>query len=341
MREPTFWWRDASIIARLLAPAGTLYGAMAQLRLHERGQRAPAPVICIGNLTLGGAGKTPLALATAGLLKKAGEQPVFLTRGYGGALAGPIDVDPMSHTAMDVGDEALLLAQMAPTILAHARAAGAAMAVHASVIVMDDGFQNPELRKDISLLAVDERRGIGNGRVFPAGPLRAPLAAQVARAHAVILVGTPSRGADVSNEARKHGLPVLRAHFQPNKDFIAALGHGRVLAFAGIADPEKFFETLVSAGSTVAVTRAFPDHHRYTRAEARALCEDADREGLVLVTTEKDLARLRGDSEVAELAGHAHALPVMLRFEEEDAFRSFIVERLAIARRRVPLRRQD
>lgn len=145
----------------------------------------------------------------------------------------------------------------------------------------------------------------------------------------------------MSNEARKHGLPVLRAHFQPNKDFIAALGHGRVLAFAGIADPEKFFETLVSAGSTVAVTRAFPDHHRYTRAEARALCEDADREGLLLVTTEKDLARLRGDSEVAELAGHAHALPVMLRFEEEDAFRSFIVERLAIARRRVPLRRQD
>lgn len=147
MREPTFWWRDASIIARLLAPAGTLYGAMAQLRLHERGQRAPAPVICIGNLTLGGAGKTPLALATAGLLKKAGEQPVFLTRGYGGALAGPIDVDPMSHTAMDVGDEALLLAQMAPTILAHARAAGAAMAVHASVIVMDDGFQNRNCAK--------------------------------------------------------------------------------------------------------------------------------------------------------------------------------------------------
>jgi tetraacyldisaccharide 4'-kinase len=332
MREPAFWWREAGIAARLLAPAAAVYGAVAQARLHRRGRRAAVPVVCVGNLTVGGAGKTPLALATARMLKAAGEVPVFLTRGYGGALAGPIEVDPASHTAADVGDEALLLAQVAPTILARERVAGAAMASHGSVIVMDDGFQNPALRKDISLLVVDERRGIGNGQVIPAGPLRAPLGAQLDRAHALILVGPPSRGGDVTRQARKHGLPILRAQLQPDKEFVSALGPGRVLAFAGIGDPEKFFATLAAAGSAVATRREFPDHHRYTGAQARALCEDADREGLVLVTTEKDLARLRADAETAELAAQAHALPVMLAFEQEDAFKSFLLERLAAAR---------
>ena len=332
MREPAFWWRDPGIAARLLAPAGALYGAVAQARLRRRGRRAAAPVICIGNLTIGGAGKTPLALATGRMFKNAGELPVFLTRGYGGALAGPIEVDPLAHTAKDVGDEALLLAHVAPTIVARARLAGAALASSENVIVMDDGFQNPTLRKDISLLVVDERRGIGNGRVFPAGPLRVPLAAQLARAHALILVGPPASGAGVAAQARSHGLPVVRAHLQPDEEFIAALGRGRVLAFAGIGDPEKFFATLKAAGVSVGMKRPFPDHHCYTRAQAQALCEDADREGLVLVTTEKDLARLRGDSEVAELTDHAHALPVTLAFEQEDAFRLFLLEQLAAAR---------
>jgi tetraacyldisaccharide 4'-kinase len=136
----------------------------------------------------------------------------------------------------------------------------------------------------------------------------------------------------VAAQARKRNLPVLRAHLQPDKDFIAALGRGRVLAFAGIGDPEKFYATLADAGVAVAMTRSFPDHHRYTRAQARALCEDADREGLVLVTTEKDLVRLRGDEEVAELAAHAHALPVVLAFEDEEMFKSLLLERLAAAR---------
>jgi tetraacyldisaccharide 4'-kinase len=274
------------------------------------------------------------------MLKKAGEQPAFLTRGYGGTFTGPIQVDAASHTAAEVGDEALLLAQMAPTILARRRVAGAAMAAQHSVIVMDDGFQNPALRKDISVLVVDERRGVGNGKVFPAGPLRAPLAAQMARAQAVILVGTPSRGAGVTDEARKHDLLLLRAHLRADQDFVAALGRGRVLAFAGIGDPQKFFATLSAMGVTLVMTRAFPDHHRYTRAEARALCEDAEREGLVLVTTEKDLARLRGDDEVAELAAQVHVLPVTLTFDEADAFKSFLLERLALARKELLVLRQ-
>jgi tetraacyldisaccharide 4'-kinase len=336
LREPAFWWREAGIAARVLAPVAAAYGAVTRARLNWRGHRVAAPVVCIGNLTVGGAGKTPAALTTARMLKSAGELPVFLTRGYGGTLAGPIEVDPARHSAAEVGDEPLLLAHAAPTIVARARLAGArtAMARGASVIVMDDGFQNPALRKDIALLVVDGRRGIGNGRVVPAGPMRAPLAAQLGHAHALVLVGMPLRAGEVTAEASKHDLPVLRAHVQPDKQFIAALGRGRVLAFAGIGDPEKFFATLADAGIAVAMTRSFPDHHAYTCAQARALCEDADREGLVLVTTEKDLVRLRGRDELAELAAHAHALPISLAFEEEERFKSLLLERIAAARRR-------
>jgi tetraacyldisaccharide 4'-kinase len=334
MREPAFWWRDAGIAARVLAPVAAAYGAVARARLNWRGQRVVTPVVCIGNLTVGGAGKTPAALTTARLLQAAGELPVFLTRGYGGTLAGPVKVDAAKHNAAEVGDEPLLLAHAAPTIVARARVAGAGMAIAegASVIVMDDGFQNPALRKDISLLIVDERRGIGNGRVVPSGPMRAPLAAQLGHAHAVVLVGMPSRAGEVAAEASRRNLPVLRAHLQPDNKFIAALGSGRALAFAGIGDPEKFFATLADAGIAVAMTRSFPDHHVYTRPQARALCEDADREGLVLVTTEKDLVRMRACDDAADLAAHAHALPISLVFEQDETFKSFLRERLAAAR---------
>jgi tetraacyldisaccharide 4'-kinase len=340
MREPAFWWHDVSVAARMLAPLAAVYGAVAQARLNGRGRHARVAVVCIGNLTIGGAGKTPAALTTASLLKRAGELPMFLTRGYGGALAGPVGVDPSRHRAADVGDEPLLLAQIAPTVVACDRAAGAAMVGAASVIVMDDGFHNPSLRKDVCVLVVDERRGIGNGRVLPAGPLRAPLAAQLAQAHALVLVGRPGRAGEVAAHARSRNLPVFRAHLKPDQEFIDAIGPGRVLAFAGIADPTKFFATLADAGVAVAATRSFPDHHRYTREEALALCANADRDGLVLVTTEKDIARLRGDDAVAELAGCAHALPVALAFEDEDSFSSLLLQRLAAARmdRRVSVR---
>jgi tetraacyldisaccharide 4'-kinase len=336
MREPSFWWHPPGTAARALAPVSAVYGAVAQARLLQRGVRVATPVVCVGNPTVGGAGKTPTALTVARILKEAGELPVFLTRGHGGTLAGPIEVDPAHQHAAQVGDEPLLLARVARTIVARARLAGAgrAAAAGASVIVMDDGFQNPSLHKDFSLLVVDGRRGIGNGRVIPGGPLRAPLAAQLACAHALLLVGAPSRAGSVVEEARRCDLPVLRAHLRPDPNLIAVLGRERVLAFAGIGDPEKFFATLADAGVAVAVTRSFPDHHRYTHAEARALCEEADREGLVLVTTEKDLVRLEGDEETAGLAAHAHALPVALVFEQEARFKSLLLERIAAARER-------
>ena len=207
-----------------------------------------------------------------------------------------------------------------------------AVAAGAGAIVMDDGFQNPSLAKDFSVLVVDARRGIGNGRVIPAGPLRAPLPAQLARAQALVVVGTAAGAAGVARDARARDIPVFQARLRPDAGFIAARGNGRVLAFAGIGDPEKFFATLAEAGIAVAATRSFPDHHRYTRGEAQALCDDAARERLALVTTEKDLARIHGDDELEQLAAHAHALPVALAFEEEERFKSLLLERLAAAR---------
>jgi tetraacyldisaccharide 4'-kinase len=336
MREPAFWWKEAGTAARILAPLAFAYGAVAAARLKRRGNKVGIPIVCIGNLTVGGAGKTPAAITVARMLAERGERPAFLTRGYGGDLKGPLRVDADRHGAAEVGDEPLLLARVAPTIVARSRVEGASAAAvsGASVIVMDDGFQNPSLAKDAAVLVVDARRGIGNGRVIPAGPLRAPLDAQLARAHALVVVGASALSADVAAPARRRNLPVFAARLHPDRAFLAALGGGRVLAFAGIGDPEKFFATLAGAGVEVAARRSFPDHHRYTRADAAALCGQADREGLVLVTTEKDLVRLAGDDRVAELAARARALPVTLMFEDAAGFGALLFERIAAARAR-------
>jgi tetraacyldisaccharide 4'-kinase len=335
MREPPFWWRAAGIKACLLAPAAAIYGAVAASRLKREGYRAGVPVICIGNPTLGGAGKTPTALAVAHMLKAAGERPVFLSRGYGGRQRGPLLVAPDRDRAADVGDEPLLLARVAPTVVAQDRVEGAkaAHAAGASVIVMDDGFQNPSLAKDFSVLVIDGRRGLGNSRVFPAGPLRAPLDAQLARADAVVVVGAVGEVAAVARaavEARK--VPLFQARLEPDRDAIAALAGRRVLAFAGIGNPEKVFATLREAGVAVAATRSFADHHRYTQADARDLCRQADAEGLTLVTTEKDTARLQGEEAMTELAARVRVLPVGLVLEQEAAWRKLLVDRIAAGR---------
>lgn len=331
MREPRFWWRQAGIAAAVLSPLASVYGAIAARRLVLRGSKAGVPVICIGNPTVGGAGKTPVALTVARLLRADGATPVFLSRGYGGRQPGPVLVDRSRHRAFDVGDEPLLLARAAPTVVARDRVRGAQAAVTAgaSVIVMDDGFQNPSLIKDFSVLVIDARRGLGNGRVMPAGPLRSPLAAQLDRAQAVVVVGGAPAG-DIKALAQARGLPVFGATLVPERQTIDALGGKRVLAFAGIGDPEKFFATLRGAGVAVAATRGFGDHYRFTRADAQALCAQADRAGLTLVTTEKDLARMQSDQAIAELAARSRALPVTLVFDDEVGFQNLL--RRAIGR---------
>jgi tetraacyldisaccharide 4'-kinase len=311
MREPAFWWRPGG--GGFASPIAALYGAVASLRMLLPGCKVGIPVICLGNFTVGGGGKTPAALTIGRLLVGAGAQPFFLTRGYGGRLTGPLRVDPARHSAVDVGDEPLLLARLAPTIVARDRRKGAeaARAAGASVLVLDDGFQNPALSKQLAILLVDGRRGIGNGRIIPAGPLRAPLATQMACAHALVLVEPTAKTALVEDLARQRGMPVYHARIEPDPAVIAKLAGRAVLAFAGIADPEKFFATLEKGGIAVAERVSFPDHHRYTASDAAHLAARADA-GLTLITTEKDFVRLAGDPALDALAARATALPVTL-----------------------------
>jgi tetraacyldisaccharide 4'-kinase len=324
MRSPAFWWRaEPSPLARLLTPASALYGAVAGRRMGRGGERAAVPVVCVGNFTAGGAGKTPTALRLAALLRSAGESPVFLTRGYGGRLAGPLRVEAQ-HEPDEVGDEPLLLARTAPTIVSRDRPAGARLAARlgASVIVMDDGLQNPSLAKDLSIAVVDGAAGFGNRMPLPAGPLRAPLAVQWARADAVLIIGEGAAGRAVAEEARALGTPVWHGRLNPTADAAARLEGRRVLAFAGIGRPEKAFETIRDCGAEVVATRAFPDHYAFSAADLAALRAEAGRRKLTLVTTEKDLVRLRGADDVL-------ALPVALDVEDEEGLRALVLARLS------------
>jgi tetraacyldisaccharide 4'-kinase len=326
MQAPAFWWRKPGGTAALLSPFAAVYGAVAARRLARPGARIGVPAICAGNLTVGGAGKTPTAITIARMLIAAGETPVFLTRGYGGRLAGPVMVEP-GHSAIQVGDEALFLRPVAPTVVAANRVAGAQLAKEsgASIIVMDDGFQNPSLAKDLSILVVDGARGIGNARVIPAGPLRAPLDAQLERAHAMLIVGAVTGAAPLVIAARARRLPLFHARLEPDPAAVAELANAKVLAFAGIGDPVKFFATVAAAGIEARIHRGFGDHHRYRADEAAALLDEAERHNLTLLTTEKDLARMQGDASVAKLAARARALPVSLTVTEDEDFRRLVL----------------
>lgn len=290
MRTPEFWNRDGSVLPSLLTPLAAGYAAAGRLRQTvTRPYRAPVPVICIGAATVGGAGKTPVALALGRHLAAAGRQVHFLTRGYGGQAKGPVRVDPALHDANAVGDEPLLLAQVAPCWVARDRPAGAraAVAAGADVIIMDDGFQNPALAKDLALLVIDGAQGFGNGRILPAGPLREPVGRALARADAVILIGADQTGLTDLLSAK----PLLAARLVPDHATHRLTGQ-RLLAFAGIGRPEKFFESLWAIGVDLAATATFPDHHPYTVQEVQGLCDQARRLGARPVTTAKDAVRL-------------------------------------------------
>ena len=311
MRAPSFWNRKGAA-AVLLAPLGKLYGASIAFKAaHASPYRAPMPVICVGNLTAGGSGKTPVAIAIGELLKAQGHRPVFLTRGYGGRTAAPVLVKP-HHSARIVGDEALLLARTAPTIVARDRAVGAARAAEAKadVLVMDDGHQNFALAKDLSLVVVDGGGGFQNGMVLPAGPLREPVAQGLKRADAVILIG------DGAPDLRGYAGPVLRARLVPLPNDFAGR---RVFAFAGIGRPQKFFDTLKAVGAFVAGTQDFADHHAYDAQDLQGLRDRA--KGELLVTTEKDLVRIP--------AGQRHgiaALAVEARFDDPAALAALLTK---------------
>jgi tetraacyldisaccharide 4'-kinase len=330
MREPAFWHRPPSWTSSLLMPLGALYGWVAAQRMQRKGLDAGIPVLCIGNYHVGGAGKTPMVLALANMLRDLGETPVVLSRGYGGRLRGPIRVDPQRHVAEDVGDEPLMLARTVTVVVAHDRVAGVALARSqgATVIVMDDGFQNPAVAKDASLIVIDSDRGLGNGCVLPAGPLRAPLPPQLAHTDALIVVGNGAAAKVVAATIAAQGKPVLSAHLEPDEASRAALRGKRVLAFAGIGDPARFFRTLRSSGVEVVVERAFPDHHPFSQSEVETLIADAKRDSLTLVTTEKDLARLRQAEGLPCWARDIVPFKVTLEFDEVARLRTFVTDRL-------------
>ncbi len=327
MREPAFWWRKPAFAAALLTPAAACYGAIAARRMMRPGARAAVPVLCVGNFTHGGAGKTPAVMAIAKMLQQAGERVFCLSRGYGGNLPGPKQVDAKVDGAAQVGDEALLLARVAPTVVSRDRVAGAAatVAAGAGVIIMDDGLQNASLAKDFTLAVVDGRRGLGNARVFPAGPLRAPLDAQLACTDALLVIADGEGTRDITAAS---GLPIFHGRLSADPAAIAELKARKVLAFAGIGDPDKFFATVTQAGIEIAECQAFPDHHRFTAEEAADLIMRAEHDGLALLTTEKDRARMAGAPLLAALAEKTHVLPVTLMVDEADELRKLVLAKL-------------
>ena len=289
LRPPRFWSNGNSVLPAMLSPLAAISARLAAARVARPGFTAPVPVLCCGNATLGGTGKTTLALDLARRLRAAGVAAHILARGYGGKARGPLRVRP-EHDASLVGDEALLLADAAPTWIGADRAATARLAVAAgaTALILDDGLQNPSLQKSLSFLVIDGGAGFGNGRVFPAGPLREPLAAAAARTAAAVLIG-PDR-----SNARTflpRGLPVLTARLLPGPEAVALAGR-RVLAFAGIGRPDKFFATLEEAGAILIVRHGFPDHHPYREGEISRLLETAAKRDALPVTTAKDRVRI-------------------------------------------------
>jgi tetraacyldisaccharide 4'-kinase len=327
--EPRWWYhRPPTIGARLLLPFAALYGREA-IRRFRRAEhlRFGLPIICVGNFTAGGTGKTPTAIFVAAMLERLGARPAFLSRGYRGREKGPLWVNPESHTAGDVGDEPLLLARTAPTVVSRDRSAGARFietSGRCDILVMDDGLQNGSIAKDLTIAVVDHGRGLGNSLVIPSGPLRAPLPFQLELVDAII-INRPA-GSNGASPFLDAALPLLAA-----KPVLAAstealgetrwLTDGPIHAFCGIGAPDRFFDTLSHLGADIAARTTFPDHHMLNGNEAVRLLTQAREAGAKLVTTAKDWVRLGSGGALGELRSQARPLPIRLSLAPEDELR--------------------
>ncbi len=315
MQSPRFWsLPKPTLTARLLAPLGWIYGVITAARMGGQGIRLDIPVICVGNFTLGGAGKTPTCLMLGHILREDGHRPFFISRGYGGELSTnvPVLIDSTQHTSAQVGDEPLLLAQVAPCFICVDRvaAARAAVAAGATVIIMDDGLQNSTLTKTFSIAVVDAAVGVGNGLCFPAGPLRASLKAQILHIDAVVLIGKANPNITELAE-RVPAILTFSATLVPDAAIAEGLAGQRVYAFAGIGRPEKFFATLRQTGADIVATQSFPDHHQFSAKDLESLAKIAKSRGIIPVTTQKDAMRLP-----PKLRDNVVALPVTLKLDQ-------------------------
>lgn len=326
--HPPSWWQDDTghILPKYLDPLGQLYGQIVKARFrYTNAHQSKLPIICIGNFTLGGTGKTPLAIKLSHILGDLGWQPSFLSRGYKGKYAGPLLVDPNDHSAEDVGDEPMLLAAHAPTIIAKKRVDGAWLLEqrNTNIIIMDDGFQNPTLRKNISIIAIDSSTALGNGRIFPAGPLRAPLEFQLPKADAIIITGSPgpekAKLIEKLRQKYKYKKPILRGSLTPSDD-TAWLKDKPILAYAGIGRPEKLFQSLEQAGGQVIRRLPFPDHHNFTHKDADHITKIALADDLQLVTTQKDFIRINAgkNHQLRALKRLSRPFPIEFSFEKND-----------------------
>jgi tetraacyldisaccharide 4'-kinase len=318
---PPFWWTRADWRAWSLSPISFIYGIVAGRRMARSKRFQPSlPVICVGNFTVGGAGKTPTAIALARAAKEKGLKPGFLSRGYGGSLDVTTVVDPAHHKAEAVGDEALLLAREAMTVISRRRVAGAEKLAEegADIIIMDDGFQSARLALDFALVVIDTVRGIGNGHLVPGGPVRAPISEQMRQLSALLKVGDGDAADHLVRQASRAGKQIHVGAIRPHGDQVLA---GRnVLAFTGIADPEKFYRTVNAVGGLISVRRSFPDHHFFTEDEIASLLEDATTHRLDLVTTAKDAVRLVGHHGPAEeLLKRAKVVEIDMVFDDPHA----------------------
>lgn len=336
---PPFWWRNAGWQSWLLAPVSYVYGRAAAQRMASKPtSRVPVPVICVGNFIVGGAGKTPTVQLLSKYVRSQGNKPGVLSRGHGGAITNATIVRRDHHNSHDVGDEALLHAAHALTVVSADRPKGAELLVEqgCDIILMDDGFQNPSLTKDFNLVVVDAKRGLGNGFAVPAGPLRVPMREQLLMADAVLVIGDGAGSERAIRKCAKAGKPIFRAYAKPVGS--AKIRGKAVVAYAGIADPSKFFDTVELAGAKLVDRESFGDHHPYTEEECTELLRKSQRHKALLVTTAKDAARIRGmgeaqnrlleESEVLNMVLEPED-PAMLKRLYDTAFERFTERKLA------------
>ena len=313
MCTPTHW-KNINFISCVLYPLGLLYGLATFLRLKlKKSHQVGCRVICVGNLGAGGSGKTPVAVSLAKMLQQNGKNPFFITRGYGGQQKDVLVTS--AHTAAQVGDEPLLLFRQAPVVVNPDRFRGALKAVRqgADVIIMDDGFQNPSLHKDISLLVIDGSYGFGNGFCIPAGPLREFLSSGLKRADAAVIIGEDKH--NLSSLLKP--LPVFKGKVVPE---CGQISNRRIIAFAGIGRPQKFYQSLKECGFELLQCFDFPDHHFYNNQELEKIISAAQKQNADIYTTAKDFVKIP-----SPLRSYCKVLEISIEWENPQALYDFLL----------------